>query len=142
MLAIVFSLLLALLQAAQDTTIPPDKPAEKQECQISGQVVSQDGGQPLKNAHVTLRPKDSKGNEKPYSQRTGEDGRFCFKGIAAGKYTFGAERRGYVRQMYGAEDTESEGTVLAVDKGQKFEPTLFRLIRAGVITGKIVDEDG
>jgi len=142
MLAILFSLLLASLQNTQDITTPPDKPAEKQECQISGQVVTQDGGHPLKNAHVVLRPTEGKDVAKPHSQRTVEDGKFCFKSIAPGKYIFGAERRGYVKQMYGAEDTWSEGTPLAVAKGQKFEPTLFRMVRAGVISGKVVDEDG
>lgn len=142
MLAIIFSLLLTLVQTVQDKTTPPDTPAEKQECQIAGQVVTQDGGHPLKSAHVVLRPTEGKGVEKPYTQRTGEDGKFCFKNIAPGKYIFGAERRGYVKQMYGAEESWSEGTPLAVAKGQKFEPTLFRLVRAGVISGKVVDEDG
>jgi len=142
MLAIIFSLLFASLQTTQEATSPSDKPTEKQECQISGQVVSQEGGHPLKNAHVLLRPNKAKGTEKPQSQRTGEDGKFCFKNIAPGKYSFGAERRGYVPQKYGAEESWSEGTVLAVEKGQKFEPMLFRLARAGVISGKIVDEDG
>ena len=47
MLAVVLSVIVAL-SAQQEVSASSEKPAEKQECQISGTVVRQDGGEPLK----------------------------------------------------------------------------------------------
>src|SRR5438034_454566 len=140
--AIIILVLLVTSQTAQDPASSAEKPAEKQECQIPGQVVQQHGGQPLRKTFVALRPEQPSKDHKQISQKTADDGRFCFKNIAPGRYLLGAEHKGYVKQMYGAEDAWSAGSVMAVEQGQKFEPILLRLMRAGVISGKVVDEDG
>jgi protocatechuate 3,4-dioxygenase beta subunit len=140
--------LILFLALPQSTGNPPastpEKAADKakQECQVFGEVVQQEGGEPLKKAQVSLKPEDVGKGEKPYSQRTAEDGKFCFKDIVPGKYRLVAEHNGYVSTSYGADDVWSYGTVLALQKGQKLDRILLRLMPAGVIRGRIVDEDG
>lgn len=141
MLFIVVSLLI-VLQTNQGTTTPSENAGGKQECQLSGQVVTQEGGHPLKNTLVALEQISGNYAKKKLSQRTGEDGKFCFTTIAAGQYSVSAGHIGYVWQWYGEEDAWSDPTFLTVEAGQKFEPILFRLIPGAVITGRIVNEDG
>lgn len=146
MLTAVFLFLITALQAVESPApaSTPEKTTDKtkQECQVFGEVVQQEGGEPLKKAQVSLQPQDVGKGEKPYSQRTAEDGKFCFKDIALGKYRLVAEHNGYVPTSYGANDAWSYGTVLALQKGQKLDRILLQLIPAGVIRGRIVDEDG
>lgn len=142
MLAITLFLLTVAAQAISSSPTPDQKPAEKQECQIFGDVVQRDGGEPLRKATVALQPLDHATSAKPYNQRTGEDGKFCFKDVAPGRYSLSAKRNGFVPLHYGADDAWSQGTALALEKGQKLERLILRLVRASVITGKIVDQDG
>src|SRR5947207_1768766 len=115
MLAVVLSVIVAALPAQQDVPVSSEKPAEKQECQISGTVVRQDGGEPLKNARVTLEPEARNQDNKRAVLRTAADGKFCFTGVAPGRYRLGAERSGYIKQMYGGEDAWSQGAILAIE---------------------------
>ena len=145
MLAAFLFVLLASPQTAENlapaiATETADK--AKQECQVFGEVVQREGGAPLKKARVSLKSEDVGKSEKPYSQRTAEDGEFCFKDIAPGKYRLVAEHNGYVPTSYGADDNWSEGTVLSLQKAQKLDRILLRLMPAGVIRGRVVDEDG
>lgn len=142
MLAVVLSVIVAALPVQQDVPASSEKPAEKQECQISGTVVRRDAGEPLKNARLTLEPETQIQNNKRMVLRTAADGKFCFTSVAPGRYRFGAERNGYIKQMYGAEDAWSQGAILTIEKGQKIDPILFRMATMGVITGKVLDEDG
>lgn len=144
MLAAIFFFLITGLQTGPAPPSAPEKTADKakQECQVFGEVVQQEGGEPLKKAQVSLKPEDVGRGEKPYSQRTPEDGKFCFKDIAPGKYRLVAEHNGYVPTSYGADDVWSDGTVLSLQKAQKLDRILLRLMSAGVIRGRIVDEDG
>jgi protocatechuate 3,4-dioxygenase beta subunit len=138
----VLYLLLAVFQITQAPAVTTEKPADKKECQVFGQIVQQEGGEPLKNAHAVLKPETGSKDTKISVLKTGVDGRFCFSDVAPGRYRLGAERVGYVPQMYGSDDSWSQGMVLALEKGQKLESMLIRLVRASVISGKILDEDG
>lgn len=146
MIAAALFLFLFALPQTTDNPAPAPTPEKtdkaKQECQVFGEVVQQEGGEPLRKAQVSLKPEDVGKGEKPYNQRTADDGKFCFKDIAPGKYRLMAEHNGYVSTSYGAEDAWSEGTVLSLQKGQKLDRILLRLMPAGVIRGKVVDEDG
>jgi hypothetical protein len=136
------TILFVVLQNNQASVPATEKPAEKQECQVVGVVVRQDGGEPIKNARVVLKPEGTGSDVKRYGLKTGEDGKFCFSNVTPGRYRLAAERNGYVTQMYGGDEAWSQGAVLTVAKGQKLEKILLRLIRAGVISGKVLDADG
>ena len=73
---------------------------------------------------------------------TDESGRFAFTGLAGGKYRLSAERQGFLRQSYGERKYSGGGTPVAVGDGQNVTNLLFRMNPQGVITGKVLDEDG
>ena len=65
------------------------------------------------------------------------------KQVEAGRYEFFASHIGYMEQQYQAKGTEQdEGAMLSLTSGQTVDDAVFRLIRAGVITGKVVDDAG
>src|SRR5258708_7529229 len=137
-----FFLILVVLQNNQTSVQFTKNPPEKPEWKIVGTVVRQEGGQPIKGSRVFLRPEGPSNDLKHYGLKTGDDGRFCFSDVRPGRYRLGAERNGYVTQMYGGDESWSQGSVLTLAKGQKLEPFLLRLLNAGVISGRVVDADG
>jgi uncharacterized protein (DUF2141 family) len=76
------------------------------------------------------------------TRETDEQGRFVFTGLDAGKYRITAERQGYLRQSYGARRYSGGSTPVAVSEGGTVKAINFRLSPQGVITGKVLDEDG
>jgi protocatechuate 3,4-dioxygenase beta subunit len=73
---------------------------------------------------------------------TDGDGRFTITGLPAGTYTINATKANYVRAAWGEQRPEGPGTRVTIADGQRIDNLNFRLARAGVITGKIVDEFG
>lgn len=107
---------------------------------VSGRVVTAADGSPLRGAHAALIPVNSRSDQHMYAAVSDDDGRFLVKDVPAGKYTFFAVRAGYVQQHYKSHGTD-EGAVLTLSPGQKIDEVLFRLTRAAVITGRVMDED-
>ena len=118
---------------AQDKTPTP--------CRVSGRVVSAVDGAPLKSSRVALIQEDAKDRPQVFATSTDIDGHFEIKDVIAGRYTFFAMHVGFVDQQYQAKST-GEGAVLALQPGQEITDVQFRMIRAGVITGRILDENG
>ena len=106
--------------------------------QIAGTLISAADGQGLSHARVTL----SSTSDRDFVQSilTGSDGRFMFRGLAAGKYVLGARRSGFVPQGYQQHGAFFTG--IAVGPGLPVPRLLFRLQPESVISGKIVDEAG
>jgi protocatechuate 3,4-dioxygenase beta subunit len=112
-----------------------DKPPEP--CRLEGLVVNAVTGEPLGKALVVLE--DARGNRdsRPSSTTaTGPDGRFAMSGIPPGKYTVRAERSGYIARN---RDSDERLTLAA---GQRMTDLKIRLTPSGVISGKVLDEDG
>src|ERR1700747_1962533 len=65
---------------------------------IAGTVASRADGHALPNARVTLR--NVKSPQKADSVITGDDGKFEFNGLAAGKYSITGARRGFIPASY------------------------------------------
>lgn len=132
---------------AQVPANPSDNPGipKKPEgnCMVSGRVVSAADGVPLRSARVGLIQADSKERPQVYADTTDSEGRFELKKVVAGRYTFFASHAGYLEQSYQAKGTERrEGALLSLLSGQEVTDVLFRLKRAGVITGRVVDNAG
>jgi hypothetical protein len=121
---------------------------------VSGIVVCQDNGQPLDKVTVSLRPVnnqilasvvDSESVQQAwvgYVDRSFEtesdmSGHFAFAGVPSGGYTVQADKSGYVREH----PNVSSGAPVTVRAGEADELTV-PLHRAGVIVGRVVDEDG
>jgi hypothetical protein len=64
------------------------------------------------------------------------------KGIEAGSYRLNVTRSGFVSAEYGQRKPDTPGAVLTLHAGQELKDLQFRLIPAGVISGRIYDDDG
>ena len=105
---------------------------------ISGVVVSAATGQPLDRADVTLH--NPSGETLVAETSTGEDGRFVFEHLAAGKYSLSASRRGYVGAAY--DEHEGYSTAIVTGEGLVSDGLTFALSPRAVIRGTITDDGG
>ena len=116
-------------------------------CGIEGQVFNSATGEPIKKANLVLRRTDRTagvmGNSSAsYSTSTDAGGRFGMKDIDPGKYQLSVERTGFVSTQYGARGPGRPGTTLSLAPGQQLKNVVFRLLPHGVISGRVLDEDG
>src|ERR1700722_1402340 len=102
---------------------------------IAGDAVT---GQPLARAEVSIESEDGKKTHEAYA--TGNDGRFSFEGLTAGRYTLLAGRRGYVKQAY--KGHEQYSTAVVVGSGLKTDELRFAMTLGGSIAGQVIDERG
>jgi 5-hydroxyisourate hydrolase-like protein (transthyretin family) len=132
---------------AQSQSITPaqsdEKSAEKQAqlCTVSGRVVTAAEGAPIKSARLVLVQENAKNRPEIFGALTDGEGHFQIKDVPPGRYRFSASRTGFVAQQYQAKGT-SQGAVLSLGPGQQIDDTLFRLVRAGVVSGRVIDEAG
>ena len=106
---------------------------------IAGRVVAADTARPLKHARVTV---SGGGGRQSRSTTTDEQGHFEITDLAGGTYTITAARNGFVNAIYGQKRPLQAGTPVDLSDGQQLTNIDLRLIRGGVITGHVVDEDG
>ncbi len=101
-------------------------------------VVKQHGSdQPLRRVEVSIQPS---GQADPrLSMMTGNDGRFQFTNLAAGKYSLLARSHG-LGQGYRGDDQYSTGIV--VGPGIDSEHITFILSPPASISGTVIDEEG
>ncbi len=137
-----FAMLMLLTFLHSVASAQRDKAPEKTApCRVSGRVVSALDGAPLKSSRVALVQEGAKRRPQVFAATTDNDGHFEIKNVTAGRYNFFAQHAGYVDQQFKAKGP-GEGAVLALQPGEEIEDVLFRLIRAGVVTGRIMDENG
>jgi protocatechuate 3,4-dioxygenase beta subunit len=105
---------------------------------IEGRVLTADTGRPVKRARVTV----SGGGRGGRTASTDDQGRYRIAELAAGSYTVAASRTGFVDAVFGQRRPLQPGTPLQITDGQAASNIDLRLTRGGVITGRIVDEDG
>lgn len=106
-----------------------------QQGSVEGRVVAAATANPLKKANVYLYPLS--GRSMPIGAVSDESGRFSFRGLEPGRYRLSADRNGYVRQDYG-----QRSSVIDVAAGQTVKDIVIRLIQGGVISGRVINEDG
>lgn len=117
---------------------PQDSRRDAEPCTVEGLVVSAATGEPLKAARVILIERSE--GEHPEGL-TDSRGRFFITGVPAGTYHFRASKLGYVEQAYHP-DAAGPAALLKLAPGEKKDKVLFRLARAAVIVGRIIDETG
>ncbi len=122
----------ALAQGSASSTKP-------QRAAISGIVVKDPDGQPVKKALIELIAENqTEGGD--YTAVTGVDGLFRIENILPGRYRLFAERNGFLDgERHGA---RSDGRVLTLNAGQELKDLQVRLQAAAVIRGRVTDEDG
>ncbi|MBZ5557336.1 MAG: carboxypeptidase-like regulatory domain-containing protein [Acidobacteriia bacterium] len=105
---------------------------------IRGRVVDATG-KPL--SRVEIRASAAGVNQQANGLTDG-DGRYDLNNLPAGIYTVVATKANYVRTSWGEQRPEGPGKRITLADGQKLDNINLSLGRAGVITGKIVDEFG
>ncbi len=114
---------------------------------VAGMMTNSLTGEPLGKATVTLRIVDSGdrgagGVPRSYAATSDPSGQFTFPSVAPGKFRLSAKRTGFVEMDFEAADPQYNGTIVTLNPKQNLTGVLFRLIPHGVITGKILDQDG
>jgi carboxypeptidase family protein len=104
---------------------------------LKGYVVDAATGQPLRRVNVNAFGESGRGGAM-----TDGEGRFEIRDLAAGKYSVGAQRAGYLPATFGQRVPEGPGTSIEVLDSQTVDKIVLRLMRGGVITGRVVDEFG
>ncbi len=104
---------------------------------IAGRVTANDTGRPIKRAQVIVG-----GSGRSRSTTTDDQGAYSVTGLVAGTYSVSASKAGFVDAVYGQRRPLQPGTPFPLVDTQQATNIDLRLIRGGVITGRVVDEDG
>jgi len=100
----------------------------------------------LRKVSITLAPSEGsvvfsrQDTREPHSAITDSDGHFQMEGVQPGEYRVILVRSGFLAATRRSRLYSS--TLLSLAAGQSLQGLLFRMRPAGVIKGKIVDEDG
>ena len=105
---------------------------------IGGRVLTADSLRPIKRARVIVSGNGRGGR----STITDDQGRYLVTDLPAGRYTISASKGGFVNGIYGQRHPLQAGTALELTDAQQAGNIDVRLVRGGVITGRIADEDG
>jgi hypothetical protein len=137
--ALLLLLLAGALLSAQDASTPS--------ATVSGQVVQEPGGTPIAKVRVTLAPMNGEAAPgRRWLERAGTtvvtdaDGHFHFNSVPPADYRVVLQKNGFI--FTGRKSQQDSPTSVTVSPGQQVDGLFFRVSPAGVITGKIVDEDG
>jgi protocatechuate 3,4-dioxygenase beta subunit len=134
---------LAVASFPQVPTAPTDQISQKQVAPgaVSGRVLTAADGAAIKSARVALVEENASSHPRVFAATTDNDGRFEIKKVSPGRYHCFAAHTGYISQQYQAKGTR-DGALLTLAPGQRVDDALFRLVRAAVVSGRVVDEDG
>ena len=105
---------------------------------VAGTIVNAVGGSPLARARVTIN--DARNSQNTQWMITGEDGRFEFKQVGAGKYQLRGAKRGFIAADY--DQHEQFSTAIVTGAGLDNEHLVLRVAPFAVLSGKVLDESG
>jgi uncharacterized protein (DUF2141 family) len=113
---------------------------------VSGTVVNAITSEPVRRALVTIRRIDSSPGTTTVrvtsAVSTDSTGSFTITGIGPGTYRLSASHNGFIPAEYGARGPNKSGTPMVLAAGQKSTGLLVTLYPHGVISGRVLDEDG
>lgn len=125
-------------QAASPATQQQKQP---EPCTVSGRVFAAAEGVPLHSARVGLIQADVHQHPAVYGTTTDDQGHFEIKKVPPGRYRLVVSHTGFISQEYQAKGL-TDGAVLALSSGQTIDDAMFRLVRAAVVSGRVLDEAG
>ncbi len=105
---------------------------------IAGILVGANGGAPLSRGKVSLV--EVKRPQEQISVITGDDGRFMFPRVAAGKYSLRGAKHGYISAAY--DEHEQYSSAIVTGAGLDTEHLMLKLFPSAIISGKVLDEIG
>ena len=112
---------------------------------ISGRVTNAVTGEPLKKARVTLRRSGNTGTTAvpaTDSVVTDASGAFEFRNVYPGDCTLLAARPGFAGRVRASSSSMGSMVRLALASGEKVTDLKLRIDPEGVISGKVLDENG
>jgi Carboxypeptidase regulatory-like domain len=123
---------------AQRPPRDPRVPQERGTANVSGRVVQQESGAPVRYAQVMLSGRAERMVE------TDDEGRYSFTDLPAGPYRLHARKDGFVEQFFrGARSrARSSSKSVTLTDGQALDRIDLGISRGGVITGVVTDEAG
>ena len=125
---LIASILLTVIPALAFQAAPPQTAGFA----VSGKVLQDPDGQPVKKANVTLIGQSGR-QTGPYSAVTDAEGQFAIANVKAGRYIVEIEHAGMVQNGNGR---------ISLSVVQNKNDLVFRVQRAALIIGKITDSDG
>jgi Carboxypeptidase regulatory-like domain len=129
------------ISESQEAATPPPAAATKQEKGgIQGVVVRKGTNEPIHFARVLLLS-EGEAQQTLYAS-TGVDGKFAIKDVPPGKYQLAVSHTGYVPESYGSRHAMEPGEALELASGKQISDLIFRLTPAGIIAGRVRDENG
>jgi hypothetical protein len=140
-------LLIAVGQSgARASAQTPQRDNRPRTASVSGRVTI--AGKPAANAVITvvetdLKPGAGESDLRIPLQaktRTDGDGRYLVGGLAEGRYVVSAMLKAFVAA--GGSDNRELSRTVSLDEGEAREKIDFALIRGGVMTGKVIDDEG
>ena len=108
--------------------------------EVSGSVVNALTGEPIRHAQVILRRIDNALGSAP-SVATDSSGNFA-AALEPGTYRITADHTGFIPAQLGARGPNKPSPPLVLTAGRKTTGQRINLYPQGVISGRIVDEDG
>ena len=108
------------------------RPLQAEGSSIDGIAVRAGTNEPVPHARVLLLKVDGGLGDSRLAE-TGDRGQFAFRGVTAGTYRISAQHEAFIR---------ADGGGVTVEQGQSVRGLTLRMTPTGVITGKVVDEDG
>jgi protocatechuate 3,4-dioxygenase beta subunit len=108
-------------------------------CSVEGTVINSVSGEPVKKAAVTLSP--MRQGTSPYTTITDAAGHFLIDEVDAGRFRLTAYRSGYIEPS-SPHGNPKYSDAFTLEKGQKMKEIALNLVPQGVISGRILDEDG
>ena len=109
-----------------------------QQASLTGTVVNDANGEPVRKAAVTIT---LRGTQQNALALTDSNGVFQFTGLPAGKYDLYAFRDGYIPARVGAQRTTQVGEMVVLGDGEAKQVTV-RMARSASLSGVVLDADG
>jgi hypothetical protein len=117
---------------------PPDVSRGRTGYRVAGVLVNKNDGNPISRGRIILS--DVRNAEKAAWVITGDNGRFEFTDVPAGKYSLYGSKRGFASSGY--DQHENFWTGIVTGAGVDTENLVFKLAPSAVIAGQVLDESG
>jgi protocatechuate 3,4-dioxygenase beta subunit len=116
---------------------------------LQGRVLNAQTGEPLGKAEIrlTLARRSAETQSSSFGARTSADGAFAMDGVSPGDYFVSVSRRAYAVSAaelrgFPSPRPQGRGWLVTLRAGQSLRGLEILLPPAGVITGRVVDEEG
>jgi len=122
---------------------PPTPPEDL--CTVEGHIFNAVTGELLRKATIMMNRTEitaGRSGRSTFSGMTDASGKFSISSVEPGKYRVNASHTGFLNMQYNARRPGGPGTDLELGRAQKISDLVFRLTPHGVLSGRVLDEDG